>query len=281
MGSELVDRSGGAYYHCAVRTKPPERKDRILELLRALQKELSVEHLASEFSVSPLTIRRDLEALARDNLIIRTHGGCMALGRTALETEYNRKVARNFDLKKEIARRTIEDISDGETILLNDGSTTFHVAMQLHRLRSATVYTNSLAIVSEFTRHRHIKLFILGGEYSEELYSMHGSLTEFLLEKLHFDRVILGADAVNEEGTCIVPTPEEARLTRIMMQNARHRILVADHTKIRARSHVACAHLSEFECWITSAGIAEEDLRNYAVMTRMIVADSRADTRIE
>lgn len=281
MGSELVDRSGGAYYHCAVRTKPPERKDRILELLRALQKELSVEHLASEFSVSPLTIRRDLEALARDNLIIRTHGGCMALGRTALETEYNRKVARNFDLKKEIARRTIEDISDGETILLNDGSTTFHVAMQLHRLRSATVYTNSLAIVSEFTRHRHIKLCILGGEYSEELYSMHGSLTEFLLEKLHFDRVILGADAVDEEGTCIVPTPEEARLTRIMMQNARHRILVADHTKIRARSHVACAHLSEFECWITSAGIAEEDLRNYAVMTRMIVADSRADTRIE
>ncbi|TVR29987.1 MAG: DeoR/GlpR transcriptional regulator [Spirochaetaceae bacterium] len=252
--------------------KPLERRNRILDLLRAMQKELRVEYLASEFGVSHLTIRRDLDALAEDYTVIRTHGGCLAVGRAALETEYHRKVARNFVLKKAVAQEAVKEICPGETILLNDGSTTFHVAMQINRIEGCTIYTNSLAMISEFSRFAGIKLFILGGEYAEEHYSLRGSLIEHVLETLHFDRVFLGADAVDEQGRCMIPTPEEARLTRIMMSSANKKILVADHTKIHAKAHMAYARLDEFDGWITSSGITESDLARYSAMTRVVVA---------
>ena len=253
--------------------RPQERRDRILELLRAMQKELRVEYLASAFDVSHLTIRRDLDALAQDHTIIRTHGGCLAVGRAALETEYHRKVARNFELKKAVAREAVSEIRPGEIILLNDGSTTFHVAMQINRVQGCTIYTNSLAMVSEFSRFNGIRLFILGGEYSEEHYSLRGGLIEQVLETLRFDRVILGADAIDAEGRCMIPTPEEARLTRIMMGSAETKTLVADHTKIGAHAHVAYARLDEFDTWFTSSGISAESLNRYCGMTRVVVAD--------
>ena len=80
------------------------RKSEIVSLLRALQTELRVDDLARMLEVSPLTVRRDLEQLAAEGLIIRTHGGCIAAGRAALESQYHSKVAHNFGLKQAVGR---------------------------------------------------------------------------------------------------------------------------------------------------------------------------------
>ena len=96
--------------------KPEDRRKRILELLQAMQKELRVEDLAEMLQVSQLTIRRDLDELTQRRTIIRTHGGCLAVGRAALETEYHTKVAENFELKRAIGAAAAERVEPGQHI---------------------------------------------------------------------------------------------------------------------------------------------------------------------
>ncbi|MEW5815354.1 MAG: DeoR/GlpR family DNA-binding transcription regulator [Spirochaetota bacterium] len=250
--------------------KPEKRQKKILAILRAMQKEIRVEELVEMLGVSSLTIRRDLKQLARDKTIIRTHGGCLSVGRAALETEYHNKVALNFELKQAIGRRTAESVKSGEVLLVNDGSTTFHLAAHLGYRAPLTIYTNSLAMISELGRYPGIRLYILGGEYYHESYSLKGGLTEQILDSLHFDWVFLGADAIDEAGKCMVGTPEEARMTRLMLKSGDKKVLLADHTKVGKRGYTAYGKLDDFDEWITTGGIDADSLLRYQKMTRII-----------
>ena len=252
--------------------KPRLRREKILQVLRALQKEVRVEELADMLEVSPLTVRRDLDVLAKDRAVIRTYGGCLAVGRAALETEYHKKVALNFELKRAIAVTAAQDLAPNQVILMNDGSTTFHLAAQLGAVGSFTIYTNSLAMISEFSRFDGIRLYLLGGEYSDEHYSLRGGLTEQVLSLLKFDRVYLGADGIDEHGRCLVTTPEDARLTQVMLERGGTRILLADHTKVRGRAHASYGSLSDFDQWITTPGMPSDLLRIFREETDVVVA---------
>ncbi|HXK62632.1 MAG TPA: DeoR/GlpR family DNA-binding transcription regulator, partial [Acidobacteriota bacterium] len=130
--------------------KPEQRQDQILARLRAFQSEVSVEELASLFGVSALTIRRDLDQLDAQGAIVRTHGGCML--KSSIESAYRRRVATNFELKQAIGRAAADELQAAGTVLINDGSTTFHLAAHLGGRGSFTVFTNSIAIMTELSR---------------------------------------------------------------------------------------------------------------------------------
>ena len=131
--------------------KTEKRRREIIARLRAMQIELRVDELTKMLGVSSLTIRRDLEQLAGQSLIIRTHGGCLAAGRAALETEYHKKVAHNFGLKQAIGRAAAGEVKAGHILLINDGSTTYHIGAQLGDKAPLTVYTNSLAMITDLS----------------------------------------------------------------------------------------------------------------------------------
>lgn len=255
--------------------KRSERQNRILAILRAMQREIRVEELAEMMDVSPLTIRRDLDQLAGSRTIIRTHGGCLAVGRAALETEYHEKVGLNFELKQAIGKQAAGLVHDGESLLLNDGSTTFHLAVHLGLKNELNVYTNSLALITEISRYPGIRLYIIGGEYNDANYSLRGSLLEETLERYTFDTVFLGADAVDSDGRCMVGTTEEARLTRIMLRSGRRKVLLADHTKAGSgRGHCAYGSLEDFDIWITSGALPEEKVKRFSRMISLTIAGS-------
>ena len=249
--------------------RPETRQTEIVTLLRAMQKELRVDELASMLRVSALTIRRDLEQLAAGGRVIRTHGGCIAAGRAALETEYHSKVAQNFELKQAVGRAAAEEVRPGSVVLVNDGSTTFHVAAHLEERAPLTVFTNSIAMITDLGRIPGIELYILGGRYNRELYSLQGSLTEHILEGQQFDVCFIGADSVTPEGQCMVVTPEEASLTRAMLRRARRRVLLADHTKCAEGGYHAYGTLRDFNLWITTAGVPAELLQAYRTMVQI------------
>ena len=234
-----------------------------------MQKELRVDELASMLRVSALTIRRDLEQLAAGGRVIRTHGGCLAAGRAALETEYHSKVAQNFELKQAVGRAAAEEVRPGSVVLVNDGSTTFHVAAHLEERAPLTVFTNSIAMITDLGRIPGIELYILGGRYNRELYSLQGSLTEHILEGQQFDVCFIGADSVTPEGQCMVVTPEEASLTRAMLRRARRRVLLADHTKCAEGGYHAYGTLKDFNLWITTAGVPADLLQAYRTMVQI------------
>lgn len=266
---------------------PPARRERILSLLRAMQKEFRVEELAGLLEVSPLTVRRDLTQLEEERSVIRTHGGCITAGRAARETDYQQKVARNFALKQAIGRAAAALVRAGETVLVNDGSTTFHLVSSVvaavltweaprHGRPGGrphlTMYTNSIAMLAEVARCPGIALYLIGGKYDDEDYSLSGSFAEAALDSLRADLVFLGADAIDEKGRLLVPTPEEARLTRAMLRSGRRAILLADHTKVGAASTVAYGTLADVEQWITTPGIEAPSLKRYRKLTTVLEA---------
>lgn len=243
-----------------------------MSLLRAMQQEMKVENLAEMLDVSPLTVRRDLEVLSKEKTLIRTYGGCIAVGRAALESEYHSKVAVNFELKDAIGRKAVTLIKWGGKVLMNDGSTTFHLAAHIGGNGALSVYTNSIAMISEFSGYEDIDLSIIGGRYSSGHYSIVGSLAEAMLESLYFDQVFLGADAVDQYGNCTVRSPEEARLTTVMLRRGKEKILLADETKVGKPEHIAYGKLSDFDFWITNSGVPKEYLEKYGKMTNILFA---------
>jgi DeoR/GlpR family transcriptional regulator of sugar metabolism len=251
--------------------KPKQRQEVILAQLHALQSELAVEDLAKRFAVSSLTIRRDLDQLEADRVILRTHGGCVL--RTSVESAYHNRVALNFELKQAIGRAAAKEVKNGNVILINDGSTAFHLAPHLGHLEKLFVHTNSLAVIPILARFPGVRLYILGGEYDPEMRYISGSITEQALEALQFDMVFLGTDAVDARGNCLVSDPDDARLAEIMVRRGGRRILLADHTKVGAKAHVVYARLSNFDVWYTTPRINPVQLRQFNQQTTVKVVN--------
>jgi len=249
--------------------KPKQRQEQILAQLYALQSELTVEELAKRFTVSSLTIRRDLDQLEVDRVILRTHGGCVL--RATIESAYQKRVALNFELKRAIGRAAAKEMKDGDVILINDGSTAFHLAPHLGRFEKLFVHTNSLAVIPVLGRFPGVHLYILGGQYDPKMNFIRGSMTEQALEALQFDIVFLGADAVDARGNCLVSDPDDARLAEVMLRRGTRRILLADHTKVGAKSHVTYGQLTDFDTWYTTPKITPLQLRQFNQMTTVKV----------
>ena len=252
--------------------KAKDRHSRILDILRAMQRVVMVGELSEILKVSPLTIRRDFQVLVDQKAIIRTHGGCMIAGKAVLETEYHKKVALNFDFKQSIGSIAAAEINPGEVILIDDGSTTFHMVTHLGKYKPLSVYTNSLALITEFSRFPEIKLNILGGTVNSNQYSVSGGITEQVIESIKFDKVFLGVDAISTSGKCYVNNDGMARMSQIMIRSGKKVYLLGDHTKIGASGIYTFGTLSDFDQWITSKGIPSAQLKHFKTMTNIVTA---------
>ena len=252
--------------------KKKERIGRIYERLRAEPRQWRVGELAGMYGVSPLTIRRDLKEMERQNLILRTHGGAIAAG-TVADSPYYRRVSSNFELKNMIGHIAAHQVTPGQTILINDGSTCYHLASNLGGRVPLTVYTNSIPMISELSRFEGIKVFILGGEYNPGLFYTVGSLMERMLEMLEFDTVFLGTDGIDCEGRCLSQDAEMARATEVMLRRGRRRILLADHTKLNAGGNIAYGNLENFDLWITTPGIPADTREKFDSMITLMEAE--------
>lgn len=258
---------------------PLARQQQILSRLRAIQREWRVDEIATALEVSPLTVRRDLDRLAEEGTILRTHGGCIYAGRIAQEAPYHERVAARYELKRAIGAKAARQIGAGETILVDDGSTCFHVATQLPPNTAVSLYTNSMPIVAELASARNVAVTLLGGAYDARHQHLGGPVTEWMLDRFTFDRVFLGSDCVDAAGRCLVETPEIARTARAMLARGRRRILLADHTKCAAAAgRVEYARLKDFDEWITTSGIPQGMRRSLGRMTRLTVVIAARNT---
>ncbi len=245
--------------------KPEVRQKMILRRLYAAQQELKIDFLARMMDCSQLTIRRDLETLEKQGLIIKTTGGCIAVGRVRNEA-YQAKVAKNFELKEAIGKEAANEVKDNSSIILNEGTTVFHVIPYLDTKKDLIVYTNSLAMVAECSRNPQIKLYLLGGLYQADLLCLGGALLEQALESIEADIVFIGTDAIDEKGQCLVTDYEVARSARMMLKRGRRKILLADATKCNVSASVKYATLADFDLWITAGDFNKKLLNTFKKM---------------
>lgn len=249
--------------------KPNDRQEQILNRLRAMRREWRVDEIAASLKVSPLTIRRDLDQLADDGTVLRTHGGCIYAGRVAMETEYHQRVATHFKLKEAIGEAAAGEVKAGDVVLISDGSTCFHLASHLGDRGAITVYTNSITMCAEVSRFSNVRLRILGGEFHRRQFCLGGGMLDRALDQIEVDTVFLGADRISAAGRCLVDDEDTARTAQIMLRRGRRAILLADHTKLEGIGHVVFGSLSSFDRWITSPGLSPALRRTFSTQTEI------------
>jgi DeoR family transcriptional regulator of aga operon len=236
-----------------------ERRRRILELLEA-QERVTVEELVTRYGVSAVTIRGDLDALADLGAVVRSHGGALKRADTPEDVPLTVKETLHHAEKVRIGHAAAQMIKDGETIILDSGTTTAELARRFLKLRSLSVITNALNIAMEIASLPHVRLIMIGGILRQMSYSLAGPPAEHALRGLHADRLFLAVDGLDPEIGLMTPDVLEAQLNTVMIQVSREVVVVADSSKFQRRSLSVIAKLDAVHKVITDSGASPEVL---------------------
>lgn len=215
------------------------RRSAILQRLHE-DSSVTVTQLSKQFGVSEVTIRKDLRILKERKLLIRVHGGAIR-GASTGEAEMEE---RNFSFKKlvnarekeAIGRAAAAHIKEGDTILIDSGTTALEVVKNLGRFNDLTIITNSVAAMMEAIKYKRFKVMLMGGTVREPSLSTVGSLAESNLKLFYCDKLFLGVDSFSVEAGLSTPNIEEASTNQAMISRAREVIAVFDSSKINKRA---------------------------------------------
>ena len=239
-----------------------ERRRHILDRLDQT-KRVTVRELADMFSVSAVTVRADLEALAQMGALVRSHGGAVKPLSPAPDLPINLKERLRQNEKARIGLMAARMIRDGETVIFDSGTTTGAIAKCVSglRLNSLTVITNALNIALEFANLANVRTIMLGGMVRGAALSMVGPHAEQALSNLNADRVFLGVDGIDPEVGLTTPDVLEAQLGALMIRVSREVVAVADSSKFMHRSLSVIARLDAIHKLITDEGISPQMVR--------------------
>lgn len=241
-----------------------ERWNALLELL-AEHGKLEVEEAAAALEVSAATIRRDLDQLARQQMVTRTRGGAVAHN-VSYDLPLRYKTARNADAKQRIGAAVAELVAPGEVVGLNGGTTTTEVARALAVRpepdggagQALTIVTNALNIANELTVRPQVKIVLTGGVARPQSYELIGPLAGLVLNELALDVTVLGVDAIDTEHGATAHNEGEASVNRLLAERARRVVVAADSSKLGNRAFARICGLDQVSTLVTDTGITPE-----------------------
>ena len=215
------------------------RRSAILQQVRE-ESSVNVTELSKQFGVSEVTIRKDLKILKERKLLVRVHGGAiMSVRATTDETEernINFKRLVNSREKEAIGRAAAAHIKEGDTILIDSGTTALEVVRNLDKFHELTIITNSVTALLEALKYKRFKVIMLGGSVRESSNSTVGPLAESNLKLFYCDKLFLGVDSFSVESGLSTPSVEEASTNQVMISRAREVIAVFDSSKVNKRA---------------------------------------------
>jgi DeoR family transcriptional regulator of aga operon len=249
-----------------------ERRRRICELLRA-EGRVTVEALAARFGTSQVTIRADLSTLESAGALTRTHGGALSVPEA--DQPLNVKQLLHRAQKLRIAAAAAALIREGETIVLDSGTTTAEIARRIRtlELKSINVITNALNIAALLINVPSVRLIVPGGILRRESNSLSGPMAETALSSLQANRLYLGADAVDPHLGVMTPHLAEAELNAKMIAISQQVVVVADSSKFMRRNISLIARIEQLHLLITDRDApaeAVEQLRQRGVGVQLV-----------
>ena len=233
-----------------------KRREQIIDQL-CQEGSVRVEQLRHHFSVSSVTIRNDLRYLERKGCALRSYGGAMLNQQFVFARPLHDKGRLNRDVKSRIAARAAALVQDGDTLILDSGSTTAQIVPFLKARRDLVVMTNALNIACELTGYEQVEVLVLGGNMRPNSYSLYGHAAEQQLRQYHFDRLFLGVDGFDLECGITTPHRGEAQLNRVMCDVASEIIAVVDASKFGRKSFCTIRGAAQIQRVITDSRIPE------------------------
>ena len=252
-----------------------ERRSRLLDIIR-IRGFAALEELVRELGVSESTVRRDLDALEEQGSAKRTHGGVLYSGGMPRLAEFDERQPANWAAKRAIAATAAGVIEDGETVLLDGGTTTYEVARLLVG-RSLQVVTNSLPVANLFASEARTDLVLLGGYVSPRTGVCLGPYANELLGRLHVTTTVLSAAGIAEEGLfnahLLLAETEQA-----MLKAASRVMVVADSSKFGRKSLTLVSGLDAIDLFVSDDGLPQRwrDIVATAAATLLIAEVSEA-----
>lgn len=231
-----------------------ERQQSIQELLFR-QGKVTVDELANAFRVSTPTIRNDLARLEEQGLLRRTHGGAISTSPTLFEPPYDRRQIIRHAEKLAIARQAAALVQEGETLLLDAGTTVYELALLLKERRNLTVVTNSLANAQALMENRDIEVIMVGGSLQPNRRAALGPLAARFLEAFHVDRAFMAFNGIHLDVGFTVIDFDAAEIKRRMMVCATETIVLSDSGKIGQKAFARVAPITAAHRLITDSGI--------------------------
>jgi DeoR family fructose operon transcriptional repressor len=229
-----------------------KRKQSILQRL-ADAGEADIKELATILGVAGITIRRDLNHLAAEGLLQRTHGGAISLTPPNPPFPFANKAAINIKAKEAIARRAAATINDGDIVFLDCGSTIFHLCAFIKN-KKIRVITNSLPVVHELQDSK-VSINLIGGEFDKERQAIHGKMAEYHIAKYRASKAFLGIDGISARGL-FANSEKEATLTMALAAQSTSSCLLCDSSKIGRETYWQFAGLTLIGTVITDAPAA-------------------------
>lgn len=229
-----------------------ERKSAILDLLNKNSR-VDVQELSQYFNLSESTIRRDLKELEEAHLLKRTHGGAVLFHSVAFEPTYNEKEVTFQEEKKAIAKEAAKFIENGESILLDSGTTTYYLSQELRNFSSLRVVTNSILCANELKDVPGIEVVLCGGSLRSETLALVGPLAEICFDQIRVDKTFIATNGVDVENGLTTPNLTEAATKKKMIDSGKKVILITDHTKIGQVSFAKFADIHDINYLITDS----------------------------
>jgi len=235
-----------------------ERRRIILEELQK-NKQVDISTLKNMFSVSEVTLRKDLRYLENKNLLIRSRGGAMLSVKVGKDLSVRKRMVLNLDLKKSIAKAALPLIKDGDTIIIDSGTTLMQLICLLGKVRNLTIITNALDIAIKLSEYNHLKIIVPGGTFRKKSCSLVGVNAVENFQAFRADKYFVSADGINRDGL-FTSNLEEGQIAKLIMANAKENIVLIDSSKFNKTGTLNFAGLGKIHTLVTDKYIQPDCL---------------------
>ena len=238
------------------------QEERLQTIAEKLEREgrIVTKDLVDELNTTPVTLRKDLLLLEKRGLLKRTHGGAVKVNRLYPGQALNEKEKINLEEKIRIVRKAATFVAEGDTIILDSGSTTSLLAKELRNFKRLVVITNALNIASDLS-DTNVEVIVVGGNLLKMAATMVGPLADDTLRKVSADKLFMGVDGVDMNIGLTTPDINEAKTSRVMMESAGEVFLLVDASKFGRRSLGVISPLNAIDKLITTRHLSEEEFQ--------------------
>ena len=254
-----------------------ERRRIILEELQ-IRKQVNISNLKEMFRVSEVTLRKDLQYLENRKLLIRSRGGAMLPIQVGDDLSVQQRQILNLKQKKLIAQEACKLIKEGDTIIMDSGTTLMQLAQQLHEIKNLTIITNALDIALKLSEFENLKLIIPGGIFRKKSYSLVGVNAAENFQMYRADKYFVSADGISADGI-FTSNLEEGQIARIIISNAKENIVLIDSSKFDREGIVNFSSLLNIHTVVTNGNIPKKYaqwFKNYGI--KVVCAENSNDS---
>lgn len=231
-----------------------ERRKQMLDLI-AREGGISVANISKQTNVSVVTVRNDLESLASEGLIVRTHGGAVP----AFHPHILQRQKTNADRKDDIARRAADMIEDGDHVIIVAGTTTSLIGKYLLGKRDVHVVTNSTLLLPFARVNPSLQVTLVGGEFKAASEAMVGPIALRELSQIHVGKAFIGSDGFTLERGITANQIDVAEVVKKAITQSSEVVLLADSSKFGKTGFAYMGDIGCVDTLVTDEGLAEQD----------------------